>query len=307
MGRHLNGSAAQLQTVDQPPPSSCPPTATVESEEVADLWSPPGSTGPLPIADNVETASTQHAALSSSSPDHLIAAWMGALAHSDLIARQSELIALQKELDDVQDPAPGADQHAPPKDAASQAGNRDADLFALPDGVTSRNGHPDTTATTDPGAHRTQDTAGDPDSPPVDDASPAADTRRPAGTTQPDADDPTPDDVTHGPASFLAAPTNLRPPSPHRRLTRRSTLIAALISFGGSALAGMAVVLLITQFTQQADSDSSTSSSHGGASTADVDDRVMVPGVMSGCVTMLVKPRPDGTTENVSGTCFAVG
>jgi hypothetical protein len=41
--------------------------------------------------------------------------------------------------------------------------------------------------------------------------------------------------------------------------------------------------------------------------SAPADDRVVVPGPSAGCLTMLIKPKPDGVTRDVRGTCFAVG
>jgi hypothetical protein len=37
------------------------------------------------------------------------------------------------------------------------------------------------------------------------------------------------------------------------------------------------------------------------------DDRVVVPGLSAQCLTKLVKPRADGTTNGISGVCFTVG
>jgi hypothetical protein len=43
------------------------------------------------------------------------------------------------------------------------------------------------------------------------------------------------------------------------------------------------------------------------AMATDVDTRVMVPGLSIECPFQLVKPRPDGSTGGVRGTCFLVG
>jgi hypothetical protein len=94
--------------------------------------------------------------------------------------------------------------------------------------------------------------------------------------------------------------------SRHTREPWHPTLVTMLISIIISAAAGLITVTLLAQFTALADTDEPHNDSRGTTST-DLDDRVTVPGLASGCVTMLVKPRADGTTTQVGGTCFSVG
>jgi hypothetical protein len=72
-----------------------------------------------------------------------------------------------------------------------------------------------------------------------------------------------------------------------------------------SAIAGLALLPALAKLADRTGSGARTADTTIGPAT--VDDRVVVPGPSAGCVTMLVKPRPDGTTVRASGTCFAVG
>jgi hypothetical protein len=127
-------------------------------------------------------------------------------------------------------------------------------------------------------------------------------------------DEPLPDGVADDP--WIALPAARRTPSTnaptppsgrsrtHRRTARRSTLATVLISLTASTAAGAAAILLVAQ---RADPVEPLGSIPADVRPAQRDGRVVVPGGPTGCQTMLVKPWPDGTTANVTGTCFTVG
>jgi hypothetical protein len=97
------------------------------------------------------------------------------------------------------------------------------------------------------------------------------------------------------------------PPSDPGRSARfvRSTLATALLVLTVSALAGLALLPVLDRLAERIGAGGRTADTTIGPAT--VDDRVVVPGRSAGCVTMLVKPLPDGTTVMASGTCFTVG
>ena len=84
----------------------------------------------------------------------------------------------------------------------------------------------------------------------------------------------------------------------------KSFLSTILLSVSVSALAAAVVLTLLSN---RAALSGAGSPSGSAVRPAPVDDRVLVPGLSPGCATMLVKPRPDGTTANIAGTCFSVG
>lgn len=94
-----------------------------------------------------------------------------------------------------------------------------------------------------------------------------------------------------------------RQASPDRRQKLRSPLLTVLIMIVANTAAGLVTLLLINLVTPRADLGEPGPS----APAIEVDDRVVVPGTAVECATMLVKPRPDGNTGQVNGTCFAVG
>jgi hypothetical protein len=83
-----------------------------------------------------------------------------------------------------------------------------------------------------------------------------------------------------------------------------SATVTFLFSVTVSAVLGLLLLPLLSQLADHARDGGRAAKS---AAPAVVDDRVVVPGTSAACVTMLVKPRPDGVTLNVSGTCFLVG
>jgi hypothetical protein len=89
------------------------------------------------------------------------------------------------------------------------------------------------------------------------------------------------------------------------RLDYRAGWVDLVVCVVVSALVGLGMLPVLAQLNARL----GTSGPDGpaGVPSAPADDRVVIPGPSAGCVTMLVKPRPDGATRNVSGTCFVVG
>jgi hypothetical protein len=83
---------------------------------------------------------------------------------------------------------------------------------------------------------------------------------------------------------------------------------AVLLAVALVAAAGSALVLVLAGFSGRVPfSGHSSGGSPGGSPAATSDDRVVVPGPSADCLVWLVKPRPDGSTNGVPGTCFVVG
>lgn len=97
---------------------------------------------------------------------------------------------------------------------------------------------------------------------------------------------------------------DLGAPRVDARRARRTQLVTLLVTVSISAAVGVAALPLIGVLA----SDVRIGGPAQGASSSNaVDDRIVVQGPSVDCLTMLVKPREDGTAADTTGTCFSVG